>query len=241
MEITRIVEQGAAEIGIDLPSGALETFERYYVFLEKRSKITNLTTITVEEDVANLHFLDSLAVLNVMSLKNKRVIDVGSGAGFPGVPLKLAEPTIDMTLMDATGKRVLFIQDLCKELGIFTTCLHARAEEAGHIPELRESFDAVVSRAVARLDVLCELCIPFLNIGGSLIAMKGESITSELEQALQAIYILGADITSVSDYTIPFTEIKRSIVRISKKRPTPEEYPRRYSKIKKAPLTNHAK
>jgi len=231
-----IVAEGAKELNIFLPPTAEAAFRAYYDFLEKRGKQVNLTAISGAEEVARLHFLDSIALLNTASFKNAKVIDIGSGAGFPGVPLKIAEPTIDLTLLEATGKKVSFLFDLCSELGIQATCINARAEEAAHTTEMREQYDLVVARAVARLSELCELCIPFVCVGGFFIAMKSTDSAGEESEAQNAIAALGAELHKRTDYNIPGTEIMHRAIVIRKTKETPGKYPRRYAKIQKSPL-----
>ena len=231
--VGRIVERGALQMGVALPIGAGAAFDAYRAALELHGKNVNLTSITGAEDVARLHFLDSLALLLASDFKNARVIDIGSGAGFPGLPLKIAEQTIELTMLDATGKRVSFLSALCAELGVSAACIHARAEESAREPQLRERFDIATSRAVARLNVLCELCLPFVRVGGVFLAMKGTDSTEELEEALGAIQMLGAEHDNTVDYTIADTDITHRILVIRKTSQTPEEYPRRFAKMKR--------
>ena len=223
-------------MGIHLPPAAITAFGKYFDLLGQRGQNVNLTAITGAQDVAQLHFLDSLALLGAYDFRDAHVIDVGSGAGFPGVPLKIAEPSIMLTLMDATRKRVEFLSELCMELPIDAACLQARAEEAARSRETRERYDIVVSRAVARLNLLCELCLPLVRPGGVFIAMKGPEPADELAEARSAIITLGAEPWKCIDYMIPGTEIARTAVLISKTTTTPDKYPRRYAKMQKAPL-----
>jgi len=220
--------------GVD--SSAASAFGKYYAFLEKRGKVVNLTAITGVEDVSRLHFLDSIALLKAAQFAGARVIDVGSGAGFPGVPLKIAEPTIDLTLLDATGKRIEFLSELCAVLAIDASCVHARAEDAAHNSDMREKYDVALSRAVAQLNVLCELCLPFVRIGGLFLAMKGPDSSDELAQSQNAIRTLGGELQECFEYKIPGTEITHSAVVIRKTSPTPDKYPRRFARIQKGPL-----
>jgi len=231
-----IIAQGSKKLNIDLPPDAGAAFRAYYDFLEKCGQNVNLTAISGVEEVARLHFLDSLALLNFADFKNKNVIDIGSGAGFPGLPLKVAEPSINLTLLDATGKRVTFMAKLCALLGLEVACINARAEEAAHLPELREQYDIVVSRAVARLNVLCELCLPFVRVGGLFLAMKGIDSSDEVDEAESAIKSLSAVVENHYDYSIPETDINHRAVLIKKTASTPEKYPRRFAKIQKSPL-----
>jgi len=235
-EIFNIVAQGAKELNIDLPPTAKAAFRAYYDFLEKRGQHVNLTAVTGVEEVARLHFLDSVALLKATSFRAAKVIDIGSGAGFPGIPLKIMEPTIDLTLIEATGKKVSFLSDLCAELRIKATCINARAEEAAHITSIREQYDIAVARAVARLNVLCELCLPFVRIGGYFIAMKSIVSTDEVEESKNAISTLGAELNENYDYTIPDTEVLHRAVVIHKTAETPMKYPRRFARMQKSPL-----
>ena len=229
-----LLRAGFAALGLPLDAAALARFQTYYTLLDERSKVMNLTAIHGETDVAQLHFLDSAALLTVEPLAGKSVIDVGTGAGFPGLPLKIAQPDISLTLLDSLDKRVRFLGDVCAATGLTdVTCLHTRAEET---PELRGQFDAAVSRAVARLYLLCELCLPFVRTGGVFLAMKSVESDPELQEARSAIAQLGGAVEDVTDYTIPGTEVTHRVVRIRKERPTPAGFPRAFARIKKAPL-----
>ena len=178
--LTKIVVQGAEELGINMPFAAIEAFNKYHIFLEQRRRSVNLTAITGATDVARLHFLDSIALHKAARFSDALVVDIGSGAGFPGIPLKITEPSIGLTLLDATGKRVAFLSELCEVLGITAACVQARAEEAARRQDMRERYDIAVSRAVARIKILCELCLPFVRSGGRLIAMKSADSDDEL-------------------------------------------------------------
>ena len=235
-DLSSIIVHGAKELNIELPPEAEAAFKAYYDFLEKRSQNVNLTTISGSQDVARLHFLDSLALLNVAEFKNAKIIDVGSGAGFPGVPLKIAEPSIDLALLEATGKRIDFLVELCAKLGIDATCIKARAEEAAHRPDEREQYDIALSRAVARLNILCELCLPFVRVGGLFIAMKGIDSEAEIAEAQSAVKRLDAEVLKQYDYTIPGTDISHRAIVIRKIKPMQEKYPRRNARIQKSPL-----
>ena len=234
--ISTIIAQGAEKLNIELPPDAEAAFRAYYDFLKKHGQAVNLTAITGAGEVACLHFLDSLALLNVVKFKDTKVIDVGSGAGFPGVPLKIAEPSIDLTLLDSTGKRIAFLSELCEELGLKAEYLKARAEDAAYFPDYREKYDVVVSRAVARLNILCELCLPFVCVGGLFIAMKGVDSEDEITETKNALKTLGGEWQKNYDYKIPDTDITHRAVLIRKIRSTTEKYPRRFARIKKSPL-----
>jgi len=234
--IAPILSDGARDMGIPLPLNAPAQFEKYYSFLEESGSAVNLTAITGAVEVVRYHFLDSLAVAKAARLKDMRVIDVGSGAGFPGVPLKIIEPSIRLTLLEANGKRVTFLRDLCQKLCIDVDCVNARAEEAAMLPDFRERYDIAVSRAVARLNVLSELCLPFVCVGGMFVAMKTAGPTDELSEALGAIALLGAELHECVEYTIPETEVRHTAILIRKTTATPSKYPRRFAKIRRAPL-----
>jgi len=232
-------EQGATALGILLPVGAAEAFGIYHELLEKRGKSVNLTAIKGAEDVKRLHFLDSLALLKAAQFENASVIDVGSGAGFPGVPLKIAEPSIRLTLLDSSGKRIAFLTELRAALKLDAELVCARAEDEARIACRRESYDITVSRALARLNVLCELCLPFVRVGGLFLAMKGADAADEINEARGAIEALGAEVCDRFDYTIPGTDIAHSVVVLRKISSTPDKYPRRFARITKAPIANY--
>lgn len=225
-----ILTEGLAALGLSAPETALQDFETYYQLLEERGSVMNLTAIHGEADVARLHFLDCAALLTLHDCRGKSVIDVGTGAGFPGLPMKLLEPTLKLTLLDSLDKRVRFLQEVCDAVGLDDVeCLHARAEEQ---PERRETYDLAVSRAVARLDVLCELCLPYVKVGGAFLAMKARGAAEEVEEARRAVTVLGGGKAELLPYSIPGTDTEHCVVRIEKVRPTPAKYPRRWAKIK---------
>ena len=225
-----ILTEGLAALGLSAPETALQDFETYYQLLEERGSVMNLTAIHGEADVARLHFLDCAALLTLHDCRGKSVIDVGTGAGFPGLPMKLLEPTLRLTLLDSLDKRVRFLQEVCDAVGLDDVeCLHARAEEQ---PERRETYDLAVSRAVARLDVLCELCLPYVKVGGAFLAMKARGAAEEVEEARRAVTVLGGGKAVLLPYSIPGTDTEHCVVRIEKIRPTPAKYPRRWAKIK---------
>ncbi|MCL2628480.1 MAG: 16S rRNA (guanine(527)-N(7))-methyltransferase RsmG [Oscillospiraceae bacterium] len=231
-----ITLQGAKKLNITLPPETEAAFEAYYDLLSTHGENVNLTAISGAESVAHLHFLDSIALLTIADFKTAKVIDIGSGAGFPGVPLKLAEPSVDLTLLDATRKRIDFLEHLCALINIDAACIHARAEEAAHTADMREQYDICVSRAVAKLNSLCELCLPFVKPQGLFIAMKSVNSEDELRAAHRAIEALGAQLHKCVDYTIPDTDIVHRAVIIKKTSKTSERYPRRFARIQKSPL-----
>ena len=233
--LEELLTAGFAQLSLPLDEEALRRYRLYYEALEETNKVMNLTAISGEADCARLHFLDCAALLGLAELEGKSLIDVGTGAGFPGLALKIARPSIRLTLLDSLDKRVRFLSQTCEALGFSDVdCLHARAEEAP--PELRERFDAAASRAVARLNLLCELCLPFVKVGGLFVAMKGPDVEEELQEAKKAIAALGGKTERVAPYTVPGTDIVHTAVLIRKEKPCPAKYPRRWAKKKKAPL-----
>jgi len=227
---------GAEKLGLSLPEGALLSFCAYFELLESKGSNVNLTTVTGASNIATLHFLDSIALLKTINFKHAKVIDIGSGAGFPGVPLKIAEPTIDLTLLDSSGKRISFLNELCGKLGIEALCVNERAEQFVQQSDNRENWDVAVSRAVARLNALSELCLPYVSVGGYFISMKSKDSDDEINEASSAFEALGAKLISSIDYMIPGTEITHRAVLIKKISETPAQYPRRYARIQKSPL-----
>lgn len=231
----KILNEGFASLGITPDAKAVERLKTYFEYLEERNRVMNLTAISGTDDVARLHFLDCAALLKVCDFEDKKVIDVGTGAGFPGMVLKTVQPGMDITLLDSLNKRIDFLSEVCNKLALDgVQCVHARAEE---IPEERRAaYDIAVSRAVARLGTLCELCLPYLRVGGVFIAMKGPDCDTEVEEAKSAMHLLGAQLKDIVRYTIPGTDITHAAVVIEKIKPTHPKYPRKWSQIKKQPL-----
>lgn len=219
----------------------LEQFDKYYEILIEKNKVMNLTAITEREDVILKHFIDSIALAGYYDFSNKniKVIDVGTGAGFPGIPLKIAFPDIDLTLYDSLNKRINFLNEVINTIGLDkNTCvaLHGRAEEGGRNKDMREKYDLVVSRAVANMAVLSEYCIPFVRQGGYFIPYKTGKVDEELESAKKAISILGGKIENTKKIVLPDSDIGRSFVFIRKIKPTPKTYPRKAGTANKQPL-----
>ena len=224
MTLERRLSSGFEAMGLSADDEMLRRYRVYYEYLEEINQVMNLTAISGEKDVAELHFLDCAALLTMQSFTGKKVIDVGTGAGFPGLALKIACPELELTLLDSLDKRVNFLKNTCERLGFDgVRCIHARAEE---IPAgLRQGFDFAVSRAVARLNLLCELCLPYVKKGGMFIAMKGAELDAELEEAKRAIRTLGGVVEKKLDYTIPGTDVTHCAVLIRKCSDTPAKYP----------------
>ena len=220
---------------LSLPAECVPALLRYWELLAEKNQVMNLTAITDPDDAARLHFLDSAALLPLENLRDKSVVDVGTGAGFPGLPLKILEPSIRLTLLDAQRKRVDFLREVCADLGLQDVgCGHARAEDFA--AERRESFDIAVSRAVAALPVLAELCLPLVKEGGKFLAMKSVDTGEELNAAGRAVSLLGGRLEKPIDYVISGTNIRHRLVIITKFGETPKKYPRTFAKIRKNPL-----
>ena len=231
----QILKDGFEALELPFTEEMSERFRKYYDYLTEKNAVMNLTAITGEEETARLHFLDCVALSSVYDFSGASVIDVGTGAGFPGLPLKIAVPDIPLTLLDSHKKRMAFLEETCSKLNLKDVhCISERAEET--TSDIGGSFDIAVSRAVARLNILCELCMPFVHVGGVFIAMKGPDCADELAEASKAISILGGKGSEIKKYTIPGTDITHSAVIIEKIRPTPPDYPRQFGRIKKAPL-----
>lgn len=225
---------GLPQLERKLTDAQLDTFCAFGSALVEKNQVMNLTAITEPEQVARLHFLDCIALLGAANFYGKSVIDVGCGAGFPGVPLKIAEPSIDLTLLDSLKKRMDWLESTLPELGIEAQCVAARAEEYALVH--REQYDIAVSRAVARLTMLAELCLPLVRVGGHFVAMKSADSDEELSQAARAIATLGGKVTRIWDYPVPGTDAVHRAVVITKVKATPKPYPRRFAKIKQQPL-----
>ena len=229
----QLLHNGLTEMG--LPTEGIPALVRYAELLVEKNKVMNLTAITEPHDVATLHFLDSVAMLTLADLKGKKMADIGTGAGFPGMPLRIVEPSLRLTLLDSLNKRIDFLKEVCADLGLNDVdCIHGRAEEfaANH----REDYDIVTSRAVANLQMLSELCLPLVKVGGYFLSMKAVDSEEEVNAAKNAIKTLGGQIEKVVDYAIPGTNVQHRLIFIKKIKETPKKYPRAFAKIKKNPL-----
>ena len=219
-------------IGLTLPEQSQKTLCAFGAAMVKQNEVMNLTGITESSAVAKLHLLDSLTVLTAADLRGKTLIDVGCGAGFPGVPLAIACPECRVTLLDSLGKRMKWLEEVLPTLGVDAKCVTARAEEA--VTSCREQYDFATSRAVARLNILLELTAPYVKLGGAVLAMKGSAAREELEEAKNAIRRLGLKLEAVKDFDIDGAT--HSVIILRKVSPTPAQYPRRFAKIKQQPL-----
>ena len=242
MRDNSLFKKGLEELNISLSDEQLQQFEVYYDMLIEKNKVMNLTAITEYEDVLIKHFLDSLTIVKAdkgreMLLTGCSVIDIGTGAGFPGIPLKIAFPSIRLTLMDALNKRILFLNDVISSLGLKDVeTVHARGEEVARKEIYREKFDLSVTRAVAKLNSLSELCLPFVKVKGYYISYKSGNIDEELSEAKTAIGKLGGRSTDVVKFTVPLSDYERSLVVIEKLSNSPTQYPRAGGKVFNKPL-----
>lgn len=229
---------GLEELEIQLSEKQFQQFIQYYELLVEKNKVMNLTGITEWEEVVQKHFLDSLSLVFATEIEDgAKVLDLGTGAGFPGIPLKIAFPQLQITLLDSLNKRITFLQEVIRTLGLKNIqVFHGRAEEFAHKKGHREAYDLVVSRAVANLSTLSEYCLPFVEVGGAFISYKSGSIAEEVEEADRAIMELGGSLASVEEFQLPDSDIRRSLVVIEKEENTPKKYPRGSGKPGKQPL-----
>ena len=229
-----ILKSGSDKLGIELSEEQIEKLIRYSQLLVEWNEKINLTAITDEFSIATKHFLDSMSAIST-GYVNGKTIDVGCGAGFPGLVLKIAKPDIELTLLDSLNKRINFLKTVCEDLEINDINFeHSRAEDGAR--RMRESFDTVVSRAVANMSVLSELCIPFLKIGGRFLALKGPLAEEELKEANRAITILGGEVEGIFEAKIPHTDLSHKIIIVKKVRHTPMQYPRKAGIVTKNPI-----
>lgn len=238
-QITAILQKGFAEYNLldKIDPNAIQNLDSFCQRLLEKNHVMNLTAIRDPESVARLHILDCAALLQLCDFVDKRLIDIGTGAGFPGMVLKMLVQSLDVTLLDSLNKRLDWLSETCALLnlqGIRT--VHARAEEQALLKGFRDGFDFATARAVADLRLLCELCLPYIKVGGQFLAMKSTNSDQELENATHAIKLLGGHIKTVRDYPLPDTEIIHRLIVIEKLAPTLNGYPRRWAKMQKAPL-----
>lgn len=232
------LREKAAAFGIKLSDHQLDQFETYYEMLVEKNKVMNLTAITEKNEVIDKHFADSLALIKSgVSLTGQKILDLGTGAGFPGIPLKIAFPELEIVLLDSLNKRIKFLNEVIEALGLEKiTAIHGRAEDFAKQKEYREQFDYVVSRAVANLTVLSEYCLPYVKVGGCFIPYKSGEIDEELNNSKKAVQILGGKIEEVVKFQLPDTDIGRSFVKIKKNKNTAKKYPRKAGLPAKEPL-----
>ena len=228
----KTLQEGLPKLGLELPQERCRQLCAFGEAVVEQNKVMNLTAITEPEQVAKLHLLDSICLLTLENLEGKTLIDVGCGAGFPGVPVKIACPGVKLTLLDSLGKRMAWLETVLPQLGVEANCVTARAEEA--VTTCRETFDVATSRAVARLNILLELTAPYVKVGGKVLAMKGTAAKEELEEAGNAIKRLGLQVEKIAEF--PADGTAHTVIVLKKVAHTPPQYPRRYAKIKQSPL-----
>jgi 16S rRNA (guanine527-N7)-methyltransferase len=237
MEFKEILAEKGPEAGLSFTDLQLEQFNIYYKLLVETNKQLNLTALTSPEDVAVKHIIDSLLAFEDKFFTGRSLIDVGSGAGFPGIPLKIYCPSLKVVLLDSLAKRLKFLETVIAELKLQEiSCVHMRAEDAGQNKLYRGQFDLVTARAVAKLAVLAELCLPLVKVGGFFIALKGSKYQTELEESARSLKVLGGELVQAEPVTLPGLDDGRAIIRIKKIKPTPEAYPRKAGLPAKKPI-----
>ena len=235
-DIRKLLFEEAEKISVSLNEEKLSKFQTYLELLVETNEKVNLTAITEPTEVVMKHFIDSIALFSVCDIKeNAKIADVGTGAGFPGVPLKITRDDIDLTLIDSLNKRLVFLDTLCNEIDIKAKLVHMRAEECGKNKDYREKFDVVTARAVAALNTLCEYCLPLVKVGGSFIAMKSLKTDEEVRDAKKAIEVLGGKIEKIEELFLS-EDMTRTFIVIKKVKNTPPKYPRQGAKISKNPI-----
>ncbi len=235
-EFSELLKNGMKKLEIEITEKQIEQFYLYMKLLLEWNEKINLTAIVEPKEVIQKHFIDSATIIKHLT-KAKKIIDIGTGAGFPGIPVKIIKPEIEVVLLDSLNKRIMFLEELILKLELKNIkSIHSRAEEAGKNKDYREKFDVVVSRAVANMSTLSEYTIPFIKIGGKGIYLKGSEIDEELEQSKKAINVLGGKIEKIENFTLPDSDIKRNNVIIRKTRTTGGKYPRKPGIAKKEPI-----
>lgn len=238
MKFFDLMKEAANEVGLELTEVQYEQFIKYMRLLQEWNEKINLTAITEDEEVIKKHFIDCIKAFKSDAIKNaKKIIDVGTGAGFPGLPIAIMNPNVEVTLLDSLNKRINYLNIVIRELGLKNVItIHSRAEDGARKPELREKFDVATSRAVANMAVLSEFCMPYVKKGGYFVALKGPSIDEELNNGSNAIKILGGELKSIIGVSIEETDLKHNIVEITKIKSCPKTYPRKAGTITKKPL-----
>lgn len=233
-----LLNTAVGNIGLEFNSEKYGRFIKYKDLLKEWNEKVNLTAITEDEEIIKKHFIDSMKIFKFEPLKKaKSIIDIGTGGGFPGIPMKIIKPEIEIVLLDSLKKRINVLQDILNNIGINdVSTIHGRAEDYAQTPQYREKFDAVVSRAVANLTVLSEFCLPYVNAGGYFVAMKGPSVDEEVSEAKRAIGILGGKLEQVIEVEIEDSDLNHNLVVIKKVKSTSKQYPRKAGTAAKKPL-----
>lgn len=236
--LENMLKEGAAAYGVELTDTQVKQFMIYKNLLQEWNEKINLTAITDDEGIIKKHFIDSITILKSGVIENgASVIDVGTGAGFPGIPLKIIRPDIKLTLLDSLNKRIKFLETVCKEANIEgVKCIHMRAEDGGRDKSLREKYDISTARAVANMRTLSEYCMPFVKVGGHFVALKGPSGYDEIEEAKNAIGMLGGKPRDIIETLIPDEDIKHNLIVVEKHKPTENRFPRAPKQISNKPL-----
>lgn len=238
MDLKNMLKEGSSQLGIDLDQKQIDQFMKYKEILLEWNQKMNLTAIEDDKEIIIKHFLDSISCSKSEVIVNSgRVIDVGTGAGFPGIPLKIIFPNIELTLLDSLNKRIGFLKEVGNQLGINDIeYVHGRAEDVGQNKNYREKFDFAVARAVAPLNILLEYCLPFVKVGGYFICQKGSKLIEEMEESKVALKVLGAEVIKQIEVPLPFSDISHNIVIIRKIKQTSTKYPRKAGKPSKEPI-----
>lgn len=238
MKFFDLMKIAANDVGMEFTEVQYEQFIKYMRLLQEWNEKINLTAITEDEEVVKKHFIDCIKAFKSDAIRNaKTIIDVGTGAGFPGLPIAIMNPEVKVTLLDSLNKRINFLNLVVRELGLKNvTTIHSRAEDGARKPELREKFDVATSRAVANMAVLSEFCMPYVKKGGYFVALKGPSIDEELQNGSNAIKILGGELKEIIEIAIEETDLKHNIVEVKKVKTCPKTYPRKAGTVNKKPL-----
>ncbi|GAA0086755.1 16S rRNA (guanine(527)-N(7))-methyltransferase RsmG [Clostridium sp. CTA-7] len=238
MEYFQLMKEASLEVGLELSEHQYNQFISYMKLLQEWNEKINLTAITQDEEVIKKHFIDCIKAFKSEAIKNaKTIIDVGTGAGFPGLPIAIMNPNVQVTLLDSLNKRINFLNTVINNLELKNvTTIHSRAEDGSRKPELRENFDVSTSRAVANMAVLSELCMPYVKIDGHFVALKGPAIEEELKEAQKAIAVLGGELNGIVEVNIEESDLKHNIVEVKKISKCPKVYPRKAGTVNKKPI-----
>ena len=238
MEYFKLMKEASLEVGMELSEHQYEQFIKYMRLLQEWNEKINLTAITEDEEVIKKHFIDCIKAFKSDAIKNaKTIIDVGTGAGFPGLPIAIMNPNVQITLLDSLNKRINFLNTVINNIGLKNVItIHSRAEDGARKPELREKFDVATSRAVANMAVLSEFCMPYIKVGGHFVALKGPAIEEEIKDGHKAIAVLGGELKEIIEVNIEESDLKHNIVEIKKINKCSQVYPRKARTINKKPI-----